>query len=66
MLKNILNLKGAQQLNKSEQNAIHGGEKSSNNCTNNCSSNSDCSFGEQCLVVLYPCFIHITRCRTPR
>jgi len=25
MLKNILNLKGAQQLNKSEQNSIHGG-----------------------------------------
>ena len=28
MLKNILNLKGAQQLNKNEQNTIHGGGSS--------------------------------------
>ena len=33
MLKNILNLKGAQQLSKKEQNTINGGGGCINNCT---------------------------------
>lgn len=35
MLKNILNLKGAQQLSKKEQNAINGGDSPYGVCTEN-------------------------------
>jgi len=50
MLKNILELKGAQQLSKNEQNAIHGGDCIPENCASSCSF--QCM---ECRYITYSC-----------
>jgi len=50
MLKNILNLKGAQKLNKKEQAFINGG------IMINCTSNNECPSGRVCSNSGY-CFV---------
>ena len=56
MLKNILKLEGAQQLNKAEQKSIQGGLGPSNGgpysgCTNNDNCPSACTNGSVCTQV---------------
>ncbi|MEZ4780106.1 MAG: hypothetical protein R2816_00445 [Flavobacteriaceae bacterium] len=45
MLKNILNLKGAQQLSKKEQLSINGGD---NSCWTELECESQCNYGGWC------------------
>jgi hypothetical protein len=47
MLKQILNLEGAQQLSKKEQNAINGG---SGGCIDNCSAQIPCPSNMHCVA----------------
>jgi len=50
MLKNILNLEGAQQLNKTEQKSIQGGGPySTGGCANKRCSNGRCGYRETCV-----------------
>jgi len=45
MLKNILNLKGAQQLSKNEQQAINGGAPGNQTCIDQCFNGAPCPSG---------------------
>jgi len=51
MLKNILNLQGAQELNKNEQKLINGGGGGDDDCISAIGGGCRCDFPNHCILV---------------